>query len=322
MFHITNGEHANEMLMAARIEGDFLAWDDVLHEGPVPAGLSLHELSLIRSRFISFCGWATEFEAQTHFQTRDARFLDAARNRSVVIWNSHELFDQLHLLQLLSWYSSQPALTPPRIVFIEALLGASEQTPAQLAKLLAAAGPATPAQLQQADQLWQLFTAPNPRALASVSEADCAEFPFMYAGIQRLLQEYPDSNGVSRTERAALQAVAAGADSPVAMFQAVRDAEAVPFMGDASFWQIVNQLCSDDQPLLKTASGAPFELPDIFAPGESFRAQKLQLTEAGQQVLAGQGNWLEHHAIDRWIGGVHLNPESRWLWADGEFSRF
>jgi len=314
MFHITNGEQANSWLESAGITGEYLAWDDVLHEGPVPGGLSLHDMSLIRARFISFCGWATEFEAQTHFQTRDARFLDAARNKSVVLWNSHELFDQLHMLQILSWYYQQgAAVKPPRIVFVEALLGAGELDSATLEAVLAQAQPATAAQLARADELWQLFTSSNPRGLMAAADESIAEFPYMQQALRRLTAEFPDAQGLSLTERRILEAVVAGSDDPAAMFRAVRDAEAVPFMGDASFWLIVQGLCCADQPLLSPVGCDEFFLPDLFAPSAAFREQKLALTDVGQTLLAGQGSWLDHHTIDRWIGGVHLNPENRWL---------
>ncbi|MCV6590411.1 MAG: hypothetical protein OIF57_15525 [Marinobacterium sp.] len=321
MFHITNGDNASQWLAQCGITGDFLGWDDVLHEGPVPGGLTLHELSLIRARFISFCGWATEFEAQTHFQTRDARFLDAARHHDVVIWNSHELFDQLHMLQVLSWYYREgQGLKPPRLVFVDALLGDGSLQPPQLKAALMQALPATAAQLEKADELWQLFTAANPRGLACAAAQAITPFPFMQLALQRLLQEYPDAQGLSRTQRAALDAVKAGADNPVALFQVVRQQEDIPFMGDASFWQIVADLCAEPYPLVCRQDNLPFQLPDIFAPSEAFRNQPLQLTALGYELLAGQQDWLSQ-PVDRWLGGVHLNPENCWCWVDGSFQR-
>lgn len=322
MFHITNGDSANDWLAEAGISGEFLSWDDVLHEGPVPAGLDLHELSLIRARFISFCGWATEFEAQTHFQARDARFLAAAESREVVIWNSPELFDQLHLLQILGCYPASSAQkNPPKLVFVDRLFGDPSQSPVQLAKALETAEVVGETQWVRARELWQLLMSANPRALAAVAAEPIAEFPWMQAGIQRLLQEYPDPYGVSLTERHALQAVSSGANMPVDMFRYVRDLEAVPFMGDASFWQIVAGLCNSEHPLLARSDGRPFELPDIFAPGDAFRGQVMQCTALGAEVLSGASDWLTLHRVDRWIGGVHLNPENCWRWDGGRFSR-
>jgi len=323
MFHITNGDHANEWLEQAGVEGEFLSWDDVLHEGPVPTGLTLAELSQIRARFISFSGWATEFEALTHFQTRDARLIAAARQGEVVVWNSHELFDQLHLLQILSWYQQEGAGLPaPKLVFVDELLGAGVLGTERLQQLLEQAQPATAEQIACADDLWQLFTSSNPRGLAGATKQPITQFPFMQQGLQRMVEEYPDSQGLSRTERSILQGVIAGHDTPAELFRYVRDLEAIPFMGDASFWQIINGMFNSAQPLLRRIDGQSFELPDLYNLSESFRAQQLALTADAEILLSGQGNWLDQHQIDRWVGGVHLNPENRWLWDGADFTRY
>ena len=49
MLDIVNGDCAIEALKDSGIEGDFLSWLDVLHDGPVPEGLSLEELSEVRA---------------------------------------------------------------------------------------------------------------------------------------------------------------------------------------------------------------------------------------------------------------------------------
>jgi len=51
MLHITNG--SSVALKQTNLPGDVIYWADVLHEGPVPAGLSLRELSRIRERFLT-----------------------------------------------------------------------------------------------------------------------------------------------------------------------------------------------------------------------------------------------------------------------------
>ena len=45
MLYIVNGDCVIEALKDSGIEGDFLSWLDVLHDRPVPEGLSLEELS-------------------------------------------------------------------------------------------------------------------------------------------------------------------------------------------------------------------------------------------------------------------------------------
>lgn len=53
--HITNGDVAATVIEKAAIGGEVLPWRDVLHEGPVPAGLSLEQMSEIRAQFIADC---------------------------------------------------------------------------------------------------------------------------------------------------------------------------------------------------------------------------------------------------------------------------
>jgi hypothetical protein len=43
MLHITNGESSAIEIQRNGIPGEVLAWIDVLHEGPTPAGLSLEQ---------------------------------------------------------------------------------------------------------------------------------------------------------------------------------------------------------------------------------------------------------------------------------------
>ena len=42
--------------------------------------------------------------------------------------------------------------------------------------------------------------------------------------------------------------------------------------------------------------------------------QELTITKIGSEVLAGEKNWLNMIAIERWIGGVHLTESNIWCW--------
>ena len=50
---VTNGESAAERLRAAGIKGHILPWQDMLHDGPVPPGTDLEEVSDVRADFLS-----------------------------------------------------------------------------------------------------------------------------------------------------------------------------------------------------------------------------------------------------------------------------
>ena len=87
---------------------------------------------------------------------------------------------------------------------------------------------------------------------------------------------------------------------PGQLFVAVQDMEESPFMGDSSFWRILDGLA----PLLVTADT-----------DGAFADRTFEVTGLGREVLAGLKDHVRLHGIDRWIGGVHLQgPESRWRW--------
>lgn len=55
------------------ISADFLHWQDVLHEGFVPAGLSLPELYKVRAGYIASLGWTSEKKVLESFNERDKK---------------------------------------------------------------------------------------------------------------------------------------------------------------------------------------------------------------------------------------------------------
>jgi hypothetical protein len=71
ILNITNGDGAIGIMRKANIPGVFLPWRDVLHEGPVPRGLSLAELSRVRAEFIASRGWGTPEAVTQDFIERD-----------------------------------------------------------------------------------------------------------------------------------------------------------------------------------------------------------------------------------------------------------
>ena len=88
LHNIVNGDFATEALRDSRIEGDFLSWMDVLHDGPVSDGLRLEELSNIRAKFIAECEWDSLQNAKDSFRKSDIVFHNCLKSDEVVLWNS------------------------------------------------------------------------------------------------------------------------------------------------------------------------------------------------------------------------------------------
>lgn len=310
--HIANGSSGTAALNQAGMEGDFLAWDDVLHLGPIPAGLSIQAMAAIRGRFISSCGWSAEGEAIERFHQRDAKLEHAlAEKRPVFLWNTFELFDQLHLLQIGERLANAD---PVFVVFYDGYLGHGFSDRGKAQTLLRAAVPITPALLEQIRVLWDALTDPSPQALNRWVHESIGSLPFMASGVRRLLQEYPwRDSGVSRTELQLLnsfQGPATGAE----LFVRSQKMEAVRFMGDWAFWLWLSELCMDDAPLVEPVARKhnTQRKTDHACATTTYR-----LTSMGEQVRSGEASrtaprWRER--LTRWIGGVELGTGSDWRW--------
>src|SRR5439155_13254189 len=99
VLHIVDGESTGGSLRQAgfRKNGDILPWRDALYTGPVPRGLTLRQLSRLRSRF-----WTGK--STTEFEKRDAALARHADYDEVVLWFEPTSLCQLSLVQLLAWF--------------------------------------------------------------------------------------------------------------------------------------------------------------------------------------------------------------------------
>lgn len=314
ILHITNGDSAVMKMHEAGIEGNILPWRDVLHDGRVLPGDDLEAVSKARAGFIASLGWADEEQVRQDFAERDAQLQRAAYCDRIILWFEHDLYDQLQILQLLNWFAGQPQ-THDRLHLLNhnnylGVIGADE-----MATLAGTEQRVTREQLNLARKLWQTFTDDTPHALVEHYRGDTGALPFMHDALYRLLQFLPSPrNGLNRTEHQALQAAARGITAPDNLFEASQQAEQARFLGDASFWLVLEELCSGEQPLLQAAGDRHFSRPTAYPYGDDFMAPRLRLTEYGRAVLNGEQDALTLREIDRWIGGFHVHPGQLWRW--------
>jgi DNA-binding transcriptional MerR regulator len=81
LLHVTNGESAGNTLRQTSLGGAVLPWQDVLHEGPVPAG-PRRELLRTRADFLSGCGWGSARAILSSLERRDRSLMRALRDRA------------------------------------------------------------------------------------------------------------------------------------------------------------------------------------------------------------------------------------------------
>jgi hypothetical protein len=308
---VANGTSTTTTMPAAGIPGIYSIWADPLHEGPVPGGLSDEELLDVRARFLGpppddgtdLRQWRQAIERHDTYD-------------ELILWYEHDLFDQLNLIQLLTWIRDRlPATKPVSLICIDSFpgrpdfKGLGELAPAELATLLDTRRPVSDAQYDLARRAWQAFREPTPAALDALRQEDTSAMPYLAASVTRLLQEYPwSTDGLSRAERRLLQL----ADGGIALskaFPRMHDGERAYYVTDGSLADMSETLATASPQLL---THDPMET----ANGHILEAV-VALTEAGRAVLAGQLDRVAACGVDRWLGGVHLQGRGPlWRWDD------
>src|SRR4051812_42192663 len=319
LLHVTNGESAGNTLRQTTIGGAVLPWQDVLHEGPVPAG-SRSDLLRVRAGFLSECGWGGKRALHSSLERRDRQFLEALRDGAhVVLWFEHNLYDQLQLIDALSLAREEGA--SPDLIVVGAFpgkpsfAGLGELTADELETLWPARILAGDDVLEAATTVWEAFRAPEPSALAGWSARTVSGLPFVAPALRRLLEELPDAtDGLSTTERHALCAVASGADTPMAAFVAAQRLEQAPFIGDAWFYRSLAALGGGRVRLVETRDGTALPAPPPLTDAPIFTRLPLKLTAEGERVLRGELDRADLVEVDRWVGGTHVTADNLWRW--------
>ena len=315
--HVANGTCTADVIQAAGIPGVRSIWADPLYDGPVPGDLSDDQLLDVRARFLAD-GNDGDVDPKNDLRRWRSAIADHDSYDELILWYEHDLFDQLNLIQLVTWLRSNvPASKPVSLVCIGSFpgrprfKGLGELTPGELAPLLDTRQPVTDAQLALAERAWQAFRDSSPEALDRLRRSDTGALPYLAPAITRFLQEYPWTNdGLSRCERRLL-ALAGDADVELlTLFPRMHDDERAYYITDGTLASMAQALSETSPPLLVRTSPADSRHNGLGA--------TVRVTAAGRGVLAGERDRVKTSGIDRWLGGVHLvGRDQTWRWHDG-----
>ncbi len=307
ILHITNGDSAVSLLRAAGIEGEYLPWRDVLHDGPVPGDLSLDQLSEVRAKFIAGIGWGELDQVDRDFKSRDGMLKSFRDYQKVLLWFEHDLYDQLQILQVLDWLAcEQVSDMDIGLICTEYYLG--QMTPDSIGVLVEFEQEVNEAQLRLAEFAWKAFRAATPLKWFDLLQKDTTALRYLSDAVLRLLEEYPDhSTGLTKTEARLMNLLDTQALSPVELFRQNQMLEQRVYLGDLSYWEILNGLLIGAEPLVDWVDGSG------RVSSKSLR-QKLQITDTGRAILKGEFNRLDIYWPPRWYGGVEPGQDFTWCW--------
>lgn len=320
--HITNGDSTVPGIKAFDPGGVILPWRDILHEGPVPGGIGPDLLAEVRSAHLEKAGYTTFDAAIRSFRERRDLIRRAGEFEEVVLWFEHDLYDQLQIVEALADLRdlvplpSSGLICIDRFAGVERFFGLGQLTHEQIASLYPSRIAVDTGMLDLAARAWEAFRESDPRNIEALSRDGNGKLPFLAPALLRLLRELPDSNsGLTETESIVLGQLADGPETPHELFKGMQDAEAAPFLGNASFWTILAGLVQAATPAVETVGGATWPSdPAGFARPE-FREIRLALTNAGRRIRNGELDFVRLNGVDRWLGGTHLDGrEAIWRW--------
>jgi hypothetical protein len=311
---ITNGDAAGAKMREARINGEILCWRDILHEGPVPFTGTAEELGAIRVDFLVGGGWGNPDEIRASFADRDRIMGNLETYSDILLWFEHDLYDQLQILQILDMLAERKTVHS-RLSLIQAGTFLALETPSRLKMHLKLKKPVADAQFEMAQAAWAAFRAPTPERWAALLRYDTSALPFLRAAIMRQLEELPSvATGLTRTETFILNAIQQQITTPAQLFTAFQECEEAAFMGDASFFRILDELCAGAAPFVAGLWRNQFS-PD-FSDEEryAYLSTELKLTGLGVTTVSGKRDAIEFRRIDRWMGGTHITNKTCWRW--------
>jgi hypothetical protein len=317
---ITNGDTAVEKMREARINGEILCWRDVLHEGPVPYTETLEDLSAIRSDYLAWRGWGDAEAIREVFAERDGTVRTLAQFSDVTLWFEHDLYDQLQLLQILDLLAPEEARPAPcYLIQTGSFIGT--ETPHRLKTHLKLKQPLSGDLLDLAQAAWNAYRSPSPENWAALLQYDTSAMPFLRTAILRHLEEFPSvANGLSRTEAFILGALDNGVNTPGTLFAEFQESEETPFMGDWSFFAVLDTLASGAAPFISGLVRGAYSPYLDEEQREIYLTTKLRPTGLGLTIMNGRKDAIGFRRLDRWLGGVHLRNEHCWRW-DSETRR-
>jgi hypothetical protein len=325
VLHVLNGDSARLGIERSGIPGRFVVWPDILYEGPTPLATG-EEWIAVRTAYLAGVADRPIGEVAERYRQNDAILESFRDHDEVVCWFEHDLFDQLLLIRHLWWLRTRSLaaeaqrakagakveLTKLSLVCRDMYLGPLK--PEAFPPLFTDRQPITDAQLDLGSRAWTAFCGDDPSRLLPFAVTVSPDLPFLAPALRRFLEEYPSAvNGLSRTESQILRVLS---DRPLAIgdaFGASADLEDAIFMGDLSFFAIVEALASARHPLLTIDEDA--KEPQRFVD------RTIRLTDTGRRVLAGRADHVALNGIDRWLGGVRLTPERHWRWTGSSLLR-
>ena len=307
--HIRCGNDIQHAMAVAGFSGDFLVFPDPYVHGPVPETESLEDFIHIRATYIS-SDLKPPYEVVHKDLTQEYSELEQSRHYDAVyLWFEHDSYDQLLVAKLLDFYSDldkRPSVLKiiniTHFPGVKIFNGIGQLPPEAMRVLWDEFTDVTEQQFAIGKKSWAAVRSPTPKRLQEIIATGTPELPTMAIALDRHLKQLPsECNGLNLTENLVLQILhEKGEMNAARMFGwYTNHYEPLTFMGDTSFWMILDELANAKHPAITQ-----------IKQGDKPIHWQLALTQTGKDLMMNKLDWLRLNTIDRWVGGIHIDTRA------------
>lgn len=240
--HILNGDHALELWKQCGFRGQSLVWRETYLEGPLPDTDDLDVFRNARAEYLSHfeeLAGIDKSRLYRHLQKMDNAVCLLPEDAVLMLWFDSCMFDQTILMRILSLLNRKQTAQKVFLYCCDGnclkkadfMQGVSEKIQLQ------------PHDLAAAGEAWTLFIRKDGDGIKRLLELEpFVRLPKMKKALLRCIDEIPDRNGLSRTQRQILKLVADGRHSFMEIFKGLAAFEEYPFLGDTACQRLLDQL--------------------------------------------------------------------------------
>ena len=211
ILHISNGGSTAGTLKASNIPGAHLVWDVALVTGPTPLGLSDEAWIGVRADHLAAAYGGEPLYLRNELAELTLGLAGSLSYDEVVLWFEHDLFCQVNLLPLLSWFASHKGTTRLSLVCIDRFpgrknfRGLGELSAGELESLFPSRCAVTGQMLALGAAAWTAYRSPSPQGIEDLLVGDTTPLPFLKSALLCHLARFPSvENGLGQMENTAL----------------------------------------------------------------------------------------------------------------------
>ena len=256
--HILNGDYALKLWKERGFKAQSLVWRETYLEGPLPDTDDLDVFRNARAEYLPYfdeLAGIGKSRLYRHLLKMDEALLLLPADATLMLWFDSCMFDQTILMRILSLLNRKDTAINIFLCCCDGnCLGKADFMQGDSGKVQL-----RPHDCQVAGKAWTLFIRKDADGIMRLLEREPFErLPKMKKALLRCIDEIPDRNGLSRTQRQILKLVADGRHGFMEIFKGLDDFEEYPFLGDTACLHLLDHLVRNGF-LIRNGNG--YDLP-------------------------------------------------------------